>query len=498
MKRRLWLVGILALLLGANVTAQDATALKYGATITAEDLERHLRYIASEELQGRDTGSEGQKKAGAYLHDHFQNLGLSGPVDGSYYQVFELAAVSYPTVSFQIGRQKLEPNKDFIFIGDGDMRRAQKADLVFLGEATKENLAKVDVKDKLVGLWAIGARAQNVVKDVLDAGALGIVITTMEDQANFDRLASRYRSLSTSGRLGFDQPTKQEPIFLVSAIQMAEIFDVPMEILKEAARNNPESVNPKNVRYQVKKNKRVVSTENVLGYLEGTDKKEEVLVISAHYDHVAPNADGSVNYGADDNGSGTVALMEIAEAFALAAKDGILPKRSILFIGLTAEEKGLLGSQYYVENPIFPLENTVNNFNIDMLGRIDYEYQDVENPNYLYAIGSDMLSSHLKIILDYNNITYTGLTLDYRYDAPDDPNRFYFRSDHYNFAKYNIPSIFFFSGLHDDYHTPADTVDKIVFPLMTTRAKLIFHLSWDIAHREHRTPVDGSNNRGER
>ncbi|EKB50534.1 Leupeptin-inactivating enzyme 1 precursor [Cecembia lonarensis LW9] len=498
MKRRFWLVGALALLLGANVSAQDATALKYGATITAEDLERHLRYIASEELQGRDTGAEGQKKAAEYLKAHFQDLGLTGPVNGDYYQVFDLAAVSYPEVTFQLGREKLEANKDFIFIGDGDMRRAQRADLVFLGEATEGNLSKVDVNGKLVGLWAIGARAQNVVKDVMDAGALGIVITTMEDQANFDRLASRYRSLSTSGRLGFEQATKQEPIFLVSATQMARIFDVPMEILKEAARNNPESINAKKVSYQVKKNKRIVSTENVLGYLEGTDKKDEVLVISAHYDHVAPNADGSVNYGADDNGSGTVAVMEIAEAFAMAAKDGIRPRRSILFIALTAEEKGLLGSQYYVENPIFPLENTVNNFNIDMLGRIDYEYQDVENPNYLYAIGSDMLSSHLKIILDYNNITYTGLTLDYRYDAPDDPNRFYYRSDHYNFAKYNIPSIFFFSGLHDDYHTPADTVDKIEFPLMTTRARLIFHLSWDIANREHRTPVDGTNTRGER
>jgi hypothetical protein len=498
MKKRFWLIGALAFMLSAQMIAQDATALKYGATITAEDLEKHLRFIASEELQGRDTGSEGQKVAANYIAEHFKNLGLTGPVNGSYFQVFQLASVSYPEVVFQLGKQKLEANKDFVFIGDGDMKKIQKADLVFLGEASKENLVKVDVKGKLVGVWAIGARAQNVVKDVMDAGALGIVISTTEDQTNFDRLASRYRSLSTSGRLGFDQSTRQEPIFLVSAGQLAKMFDTPIEILKEASRNNPESINARKVSYLVKKNKRMVSTENVLGYLEGTDKKEEVLVISAHYDHVAPNADGSINYGADDNGSGTVAIIEIAEAFAMAAQDGIKPRRSVLFVALTAEEKGLLGSQYYVENPIFPLENTVNNLNIDMLGRIDYEYQNTENPNYLYAIGSEMLSSHLKMILEYNNITYTGLTLDFRYDAPDDPNRFYFRSDHYNFAKYNIPSIFFFSGLHDDYHTPADTVDKITFPLMTSRAKLIFHLSWDLANRMNRTPVDGSNNRGER
>jgi len=498
MKKRLWLVGALALMMTAKVSAQDATALKYASTITAQDLERHLRYIASEELQGRDTGSEGQKKAASYIADHFKNLGLAGPVNGGYYQTFQLAGVTYPEVALNLGKTKLEVNKDFIFIGDGDMKKLQQAELVFLGEATKENLVKVNVKGKLVGLWAIGARAQSVVKDVMDAGAIGIVITTMEDQAAFDRMANRYRSLSATGRLGFDQPTRQEPIFLVSATQMASMFGVPLEILKEASKNNPESIKAQKASFLVKKNKRMVPTENVLGYLEGTDKKDEVLVLSAHYDHVAPNKDGSINYGADDNGSGTVAVLEIAEAFAMAAKEGIRPRRSVLFVALTAEEKGLLGSQYYVENPIFPLENTVNNLNIDMLGRIDYEYQNTENPNYLYAIGSDMLSSHLKMIMDYNNITYTGLKLDYRYDAPDDPNRFYFRSDHYNFAKYNIPSIFFFSGLHDDYHTPKDTVDKITFPLMTTRAKLIFHLTWDLVHRENRTPVDGSNNRGER
>lgn len=157
----------------------------------------------------------------------------------------------------------------------------------------------MNVKGKLVGLWAIGARAQSVVKDVMDAGAIGIVITTMEDQAAFDRMANRYRSLSATGRLGFDQPTRQEPIFLVSATQMASMFGVPLEILKEASKNNPESIKAQKASFLVKKNKRMVPTENVLGYLEGTDKKDEVLVLSAHYDHVAPNKDGSINYGAE-------------------------------------------------------------------------------------------------------------------------------------------------------------------------------------------------------
>jgi Zn-dependent M28 family amino/carboxypeptidase len=235
-----------------------------------------------------------------------------------------------------------------------------------------------------------------------------------------------------------------------------------------------------------------------MGFLEGTDKKEEVLVISSHYDHVGVSATGDAFNGADDDGSGTVSVMEIAEAFALAAKDGVKPRRSILFLNVTGEEKGLLGSEYYSENPVFPIANTVNNINIDMVGRIDYEYQKEANKDYVYVIGSEMLSSQLKKINEYNNITYTNLILDYRYDAEDDPNRFYYRSDHYNFAKFNIPVIFFFNGVHDDYHQVTDTVDKIEFPLMSKRAHLIFHTAWDLANRDQRTPVDGSNTRTDR
>src|SRR5690606_37039713 len=148
--------------------------------------------------------------------------------------------------------------------------------------------------------------------------------------------------------------------------------------------------------------------------------------------------------------------------------------------------------------PIFPLENTVVNFNIDMVGRIDYEYEKEENKDFVYVIGSEMLSTDLKKILEYNNITYSDLILDYRYDAEDDPNRFYYRSDHYNFAKHNIPVAFFFNGVHDDYHQVTDTVDKIEFPLMEKRSKLIFYTVWDIANRENKPRVDGTNTRTER
>ncbi len=498
MKIKYLIAGALSILMIAQVNAQDATAIKYASTITAEDLEKHLTYLASDELEGRDTGEKGQKMAAAYLAEFYESLGLKGPVDGSYYQKFNLSSVSYPEVTLTVGKKKLVNNEDFVFIGDGDMKRAAKSDLVFLGLANEDNLKKVDVEGKLVGLWAIGSRSDTVVEDVLKAGAAGIVIVTMEGQANFDRLANRYKALSGRGRLGFEQPTKEEPIFLISSDQMGTLFDTPVEVLKEAAKNNPESIKAQKARYSVKKENKLIPTENIMAYLEGTDKKEEVLVISSHYDHVGINSKGEINNGADDDGSGTVSVMEIAEAFANAAKDGHKPRRSILFLNVTGEEKGLLGSEYYSDHPVFPLENTINNINIDMVGRIDYEYQDAENQDYIYVIGSEMLSSQLKTINEYNNITYTDLILDYRYDAEDDPNRFYYRSDHYNFAKHDIPVIFFFNGVHDDYHQPTDTVDKIEFPLMTKRAKLIFHTSWDLANRPNRTPVDGSNTRTER
>jgi hypothetical protein len=498
MKNRLSVVLLLLATFAINAQAQDAQVVKYASTIKAEDLEKHLTYLASDELEGRDTGEKGQKMAAEYLANFYKGLGLVGPVNGSYFQPFELASVTFPEINLSVGNKKLVNNVDFIFLGDGSMKKAEKVDLVFLGLVSDENLQKVNVKQKLVGIWAIGGRAQSDIEKVMKAGATGVLVVTMEGQANFDRVANRYKTLSGTGRLGFLKETKNEPVFLISTDKMSEIFGTPVDVLKEAAKNNPESIKAQKGSYQIKKEVKMVATENVMAYLEGTDKKEEVLVISSHYDHVGIDSQGRINNGADDDGSGTVSVMEIAEAFALAAKDGRKPRRSILFLNVTGEEKGLLGSEYYSDHPIFPLENTVNNINIDMVGRIDYEYQKEENQDYVYVIGSEMLSSQLKVINEYNNITYTNLKLDYRYDAEDDPNRFYYRSDHYNFAKHNIPVIFFFNGVHDDYHQHTDTVEKIEFPLMTKRARLIFHTAWDLANREQRTPVDGTNTRLER
>ena len=178
----------------------------------------------------------------------------------------------------------------------------------------------------------------------------------------------------------------------------------------------------------------------------------------------------------------------MAQAFALAKQSGQGPRRSILFLSVTAEEKGLLGSSYYVQHPPIPLNSTITNLNIDMIGRIDGNHR--ESSNYVYLIGSDKLSTELHAVSEKVNATYTELDLDYKYNDENDPNRFYYRSDHYNFAKNNIPIIFYFNGTHADYHRPTDTVDKIEFELLKKRTQLIFHTAWEIANRDDRITVD--------
>lgn len=230
------------------------------------------------------------------------------------------------------------------------------------------------------------------------------------------------------------------------------------------------------------------ASENVLAFIKGSEFPDEVIVLSAHLDHVGTDAEGNIFNGADDDGSGTVSILAMAKAFKQAEKDGKGPKRSVLFLHVTGEELGLFGSRYYVENPIFSLENTVANLNIDMIGRIDPD--KIENPQYLYLIGSNTLSQELQDVSTMVNDKYVQLELDYKFDAPNDPNRFYYRSDHYNFAKNNIPVIFYFNGVHEDYHKMTDTPDKIEYELMAKRAKLIFLTAWELANMDKRIALD--------
>lgn len=239
------------------------------------------------------------------------------------------------------------------------------------------------------------------------------------------------------------------------------------------------------------RNDNLPDSENIWAFIEGSEKPNEIVVISAHYDHIGI-INGEVYNGADDDGSGTVALLEIAQAFETAKKEGNGPKRSILFLHVTGEEHGLLGSSYYSQNPLFPLANTIADINIDMIGRHDEFHND--SSNYVYLIGSDYLSTDLYNICETANKKYVNLFLDYKYNDRADPNRFYYRSDHYNFAKNGIPSVFLFSGVHTDYHKATDEVDKIEFDALEKRTQFAFTIAWELANRENRPVVDKSGN----
>lgn len=470
-----------ALLLPAGLFAQQDASVKYAATITPQDMKSKLSILASDEFGGRETGTEGQKKASQFLEDFYQRIGLEGPVDGTYRQKFEMYQSNWSNVYVRTKGKKMNGD-GYIFAGSANMDKEMRLETAYLGEVNADTDFSA-YKD--MGVIIVGG-GRETMNNINEAGVKAVFIASSDDEQFMSRLPRFERSMMNS-RLRFDKELNAENItFYISKAMAAEMMNTSVEKLED-----PSSVKNRRVRFKVEENLKTVSTENMMGFLEGTDLKDEILVISSHYDHIGQNEDGTViNNGADDDGSGTTGVMEIAEAFAQAAEEGNRPRRSILFLNVTGEEKGLLGSAYYADNPIFPIENTVNNLNIDMIGRVDPEHEESGNRDYVYVIGSEKLSSHLKIISEYANITYTGLDLDYRYDDPNDRNRFYYRSDHYNFAKSGIPIIFYFNGTHADYHRPTDTVDKIEFDVMAKRAQLVFHTAWLLANRDERTPVD--------
>ncbi|MFT5338079.1 MAG: hypothetical protein ACI9YL_002095, partial [Luteibaculaceae bacterium] len=324
-------------------------------------------------------------------------------------------------------------------------------------------------------------------------GATGLIVV-MED---FKKQFGRFKGFIMADRLSTPEQLPQEkfPIFYVDSEKVNTFFKLDEKAAKKALKRRTKgkeysSTLECEVNISLAEKKNVLGTENVLAFIEGTDLKEEILVISSHYDHIGIT-NGEINNGADDDGSGTVSVLELAQAFSEAKKAGKGPRRSILFMNFTGEEKGLLGSDYYSSNPVYPLENTVADLNIDMIGRRDKQHEN--DPRYVYIIGSDKLSSDLHNWSEKANTDNVKIALDYTYNDPKDPNRFYYRSDHYNFAKHNIPVIFYFTGVHEDYHKPTDTVEKIEFNKMEEIVKLVFHTAWKIANSDTKPVVDKVN-----
>jgi len=477
MKKLLTFLGVV---LAIGLMAQDKTAMKYAKTITAEDLKARLTILASDEFEGRDTGSKGQKLAAEFIATKFKEFGLAAPVNGSYYQSFDLMESAIATAYFRKDAEKKMAFQDFIYYSRSETSGEEYVKVIMAG-ADDSNAAVYKgayvayVVEKLGGL-------EPRIKVAKEAGAMGFIAVISND-SEFGSVMGRFGPYLQRPNLGTkSRDNSSDKMIIADKKMLAWIYGKEFGEIKAG-----ESAT---VVFNADYLDKPVSTENVLGFLKGSEKPDEVIVITSHYDHVGI-IDGEIYNGADDDGSGTTTVLELAQAFTQAAAKGNGPKRSILFMTVTGEEKGLFGSEYYVENPIFPLENTVTNLNIDMVGRVDDAHKD--KPNYVYVIGADKLSQELHNLSEQVNKTYTKLELDYTYNDENDPNRFYYRSDHYNFAKNNVPIIFYFNGVHEDYHKATDEIGKINFDVMLTRANLIFFTAWEIANRDNRIAADKAN-----
>jgi len=475
-------------------------AVKYAGLITEEGLRDKLTILASDALEGRMTGTRGQKMAAAFIEHHFREIGLKGPVNGSYMQEVPLTQITPGQTYILADNERFENFRDFFFPGILKTDGVQSAPLVFAGKGTEEEISQLNISNKAVLLLLPDLKIETVfssgkiIKSLKEKGALAVILAPEGTEQEFDGMNTSMKEWFGRGALVLQGNIPGGLNAFVVRPSIAEkLLRTSYGKLKDAAaKNQIKKVKENRLTWSGTYASKEIKSENVLGFLEGSDKKDELIIVTAHFDHIGINEGGpdKVNNGADDDGSGTSAVMQLAEAFAEAKKNGNGPRRSILFMTVTGEEEGLFGSEWYVTHPVFPMEKNVVNLNIDMIGRTDPTHK--ADRNYVYAIGSDKLSEDLHRLHEQVNTTYTKLSLDYTYNDQNHPEQLYYRSDHWNFAKNNIPIIFYFDGIHEDYHKPSDEVSKIEFDILRKRTQLVFHTAWTIANRETGIEISGS------
>jgi len=497
----------------------------YAEGIRAADLKALLDVLASDSLEGRETGEEGQRKAADFIARQFKALGL--PTEGdrnTYFQTIRLQRESWKEINLKVGDQEFKNRTDFyvfpaynpstpllnlkevVFVGYGiedstynDYVKndvAGKAVIFYDGEPMDNNGRSLITRSEFRSSWSLDWKRK--VQLAKKKGAIMVFIVDSnfgESVKNNRKLISTYGwkpvgSANENQSVDFVNSMFVSPAVAVAILgKKANKAEEAIADLRQGDKFKPVKVKSK-IEVRLAKEVKNLEGSNVIGFIEGSDPmmKKEYVFVTAHYDHLGI-ADSSVIYhGADDNASGTSGVIEIARAFAEAKKKGEGPKRSVVCMLVSGEEKGLLGSDFYVQFPLFSLNKTIVDINIDMIGRVDERHAG--NPNYIYVIGSDRMSSDLHAINEQVNKDYTQLELDYKYNDPNDKNRYYERSDHYNFAQRGIPAIFYFNGTHADYHKPTDTADKIDFNAVAKRTQLAFHTAWEIANRPWRLQVD--------
>ena len=512
MKKSLLLIGAMTIVLSCKNEATKEDVVTYGSSITQKELKDHLYVYASDEFEGRDTGKPGQKKAVEYLKKEYETLGIPSVIEGNYFQNVPLNIVKTPEVTISVNGKAFSYFDDFISLTAAATETFSASEIVYAGygidDEKHSDYTDLDVKGKIVVVktgepkdkagnnvisgdkkaskWSNGRQALSSKRNAAkDKGAKAVFFM---DDALFQRYSNFYKKREENGgsnRLSL--PKKKDADAQIYHFLINE--KMGNALVKNIAKSEKTATVTTKVDLSYKSIMKPMASENVAAIIKGSEKPEEYIIISSHLDHVGTNAKGEIFNGADDDGSGTVSMLEIAEAFKTAADKGHGPKRSIIFLHVTGEEKGLLGSRYYTDyDPLVPLANTVANLNIDMVGRIDPKRKG--DRNYIYLIGADKLSTELHDISEAMNKEFMNIELDYTYNDENDPNRFYYRSDHYNFAKNNVPIIFYFNGTHDDYHKHTDTPDKINYDLLENRSRLVFHTAWELANREKRIVVD--------
>jgi hypothetical protein len=510
MKIKSLVTAIAALPLAGFAQSNDISS--YASVITAADMRKDLEILASDEYEGRETGKKGQKMAAAYIANAFRSAGIPPYKNTTYFQVFPLNLLPPVPATISIKDKNFVSGVDFYNFPGQTAQKIQATSVLFAGFGIEEeqysDYKGLDVKGKILMVMA-GEPVQDSISVITgntkrslwstyyklkpekarEKGAAALLIITdirrgMED--------NRHKLESPSMKLQTTDKGKEMPVFYISQEMADQILGKSTQQLISKINSTGKPASAKissKLKIDISSRPEEIWSENVLGYVEGSDLKNELVVVTAHYDHLGKEGDVVYN-GADDDGSGTVAVMAMARAFAKAKQDGKGPRRSMLFMAVAGEEKGLLGSSYYTENPVFPLENTIADLNIDMIGRLDEKH--AADPDYIYIIGSDKLSSDLHRINEKANQDCCRLKLDYTYNDERDRNRFYYRSDHYNFAKKGIPVIFYFNGVHADYHKETDEVSKIDFNKMEKISRLVFFTAWELANRDQRIRVDSN------
>ena len=508
--------GVLALLLGVSTSffSIAQTSLDYSQTLDSTKLRAHLSILASDEFEGRETGTRGAELSALYLENYYSKLGFE-PYDGkSYTQDVPMLNSQIEGGTMDVAGVKLNIIENFLLYPGINKTSTKDMPMVFAGYGISgdgfiyDDYSNINVEGKCVVVLQGDKRNKNTEietnttakREIAESkgAAAFVVVMPNSDYATFKgRMKFYMMRKSTILNRSKEGEGASIPTFFIRESD-ADVWFNSTKKIKNCSKLNKRADKKGvistgnlscNFNYTIDVTREEFIGKNILAYMPGSDEniKDEVLVITSHYDHIGI-VDGEINNGADDDGSGTVTVMELARVYMNAFKNGDGPRRSVLFMNVIGEEKGLLGSEWYSDHPVFPLEKTIANLNIDMIGRVDEAHSD--DDNYIYLIGSDKLSSELHEISETANSTFTNITLDYTFNAPDDPNRFYYRSDHYNFAKHNIPVIFYFSGVHEDYHAPGDDVEKILFTKTTNIGRLVFHTAWELLNRDDKITVD--------